>query len=213
MNRYTEPDLKAAALITIDTQTDTLDGQPLEIPSTSPILPNMRRLLAAFRARRQPIVHIVRLYKIDGSNVDLCRREAVERGQAILAPDTAGSQLAPGLLPQDSRLECARLLSGEAQIVADHEIIMYKPRWGAFYHTNLEDRLRRWAINTTVFTGCNFPNCPRASIVEASERDFRVVVVADAVSGLDERGRTEMGNIGVAVFSTEELLAKLARAA
>lgn len=39
MNRYTEPDLKAAALITIDTQRDTLDGQLLEIPGTSAILP------------------------------------------------------------------------------------------------------------------------------------------------------------------------------
>ena len=70
MNRYTEPDLNAAALITIDTQRDTLDGQPLEIPGTSALLPNVRRLLAAFRAYRRPIVHIVRLYKTDGSNVE-----------------------------------------------------------------------------------------------------------------------------------------------
>jgi nicotinamidase-related amidase len=77
----------------------------------------------------------------------------------------------------------ARLLSGHAQHVTDLEIILYKPRWGAFYQTALEEQLRRWSIGTTVFTGCNFPNCPRASIVEASERDFRVAVVADAVSG------------------------------
>lgn len=214
MNRYTEPDLSAAALITIDTQQDTLDGQPLEIPGTSTILPNMGRLLASFRAHHRPIVHMVRLYKRDGSNVDLCRRAAVEAGQAMLAPDTSGSQLAPALLPIDQlSLECDRLLSGDVQTVTDREIIVYKPRWGAFYQTKLEHHLRKWAINTTIFTGCNFPNCPRASIVEASERDFKVVVVGDAVSGFDERGKMEMGSIGVTVLSTEELLARLSRAA
>lgn len=214
LDRYTEPDLSLAALITIDTQRDTLDGQPLEIPGTSAMLPNMRRLLSVFRAHQRPIVHVVRLYKRDGSNVDLCRRANVEAGKVVLAPDTSGSQLAPGLLPTEPlSLDCDRLLSGDVQTIADREAIIYKPRWGAFYRTPLEHHLRKLAITTTVFTGCNFPNCPRASIVEASERDFRVVLVRDAVSGLDERGETEMRTIGVAVISTEELLAMLSHAA
>lgn len=212
MNRYTQPDFTTSALITIDTQVDTLDGQPLEIPGTSAILPNMQRLLAMFRDCRLPIVHLVRLYQADGSNVDLCRKESVEQGHRAFAPGTPGAELAPGLLPGGLRLDSERLLAGNAQIVSDREIILYKPRWGAFYQTNLEKRLRQWSIGTTVFSGCNFPNCPRASIVEASERDFRVVAVADAVSGLDERGQREMANIGVAVLSTDEVLAGFARA-
>ena len=40
-----------------------------------------------------------------------------------------------------------------------------------------------------MFCGCNFPNCPRTSIYEASERDFRVVLARDAISGFpDNRG-------------------------
>lgn len=130
MDRYTEPDFTSAALITIDTQRDTLDGQPLEIPGTSTILPNLSRLLAAHRAPRFPIVHVVRLYKPDGSNVDLCRRAAVEKGKlAALAPDTPGSQLAPGLLSDDRiSLDCSVLLSGGNQTVAGHEVIIYKAR-------------------------------------------------------------------------------------
>lgn len=208
MDRYTLPDLKAAALITIDTQQDTLDGQPLEIPGTSSILPQMRRLLWAFRALHRPIVHVVRLYKPDGSNVDLCRRSAVEAGQVVLAPDTPGSQLAPGLLPDDRlKLNCSMLLSGKAQTVSSREAIIYKPRWGAFYQTCIENHLRNLGVSTTIFTGCNFSNCPRASIMEASERDFRIVLVRDAVSGLNARDEVEMAKIGVAVLSTEELLA------
>lgn len=99
MDSYTAPDFSSTALITIDTQHDTLDGQPLEIPGTSAILPQMRRLLGIFRQREMPIIHIVRLYKQDGSNVDLCRRGTVERGTALLRPGTAGCQLASGLAP------------------------------------------------------------------------------------------------------------------
>ncbi|HET9177333.1 MAG TPA: isochorismatase family cysteine hydrolase [Terriglobia bacterium] len=213
MDRYTEPDFSTAALITIDTQRDTLDGQPLEIPGTSSILSNMSRLLAAFRALQRPIVHVVRLYKPDSSNVDLCRRAATETGElAALAPDTPGSQLAPGLLPDDRiSLDWSALLSGSIQAVAGHEVIIYKPRWGAFYRTCLEGHLRGLGVTTAIFAGCNFPNCPRTSIMEASERDFRVVLVRDAISGFSERDETEMARIGVLVLSTEELLARLSR--
>ncbi len=78
MSRYTEPDWSSSALITIDTQCDMLDGQPFEIPGTSAILPRMRTLLQAYRNVKKPIIHIVRIYKSDGSNVDLCRKEPVE---------------------------------------------------------------------------------------------------------------------------------------
>ena len=74
MTRYISADFSSAALITIDTQRDTLDGQPFEIPGTSAVLPTMRALLNAFRETGRPIVHVMRVYLPDGSNVDLCRR-------------------------------------------------------------------------------------------------------------------------------------------
>ena len=194
------------ALITVDTQRDTLDGEPLEIPGTSAILPRLQRLLHAFRTVRMHIVHMVRLYKEDGSNVDLCRRSMVESGAAILRPDSSGAELAAELLPEPStRLDAELLLSGGTQQIASREVIVYKPRWGAFYGTPLEAHLRELGVSSLAFTGCNFPNCPRTSIYEASERDFRIVLVEDAVSGLYERGKEEMENIGIRVMSEAEL--------
>ena len=99
MSRYTEPEWFNCALITMDTQCDTLDGQPFAIPGTSAILPRMRAMLEAFRAANKHIIHIVRIYKADGSNVDLCRRELVEQGLALLLAGSSGCQLAPELLP------------------------------------------------------------------------------------------------------------------
>ena len=87
---------------------------------------------------------------------------------------------------------------------------MYKPRWGAFYGTKLEEFLKEQGKNTLVFSGCNFPNCPRTSIYEASERDFRIVLVKDAISQLYPKGEDEMSNIGVSMLTTNTIQKYLA---
>ena len=103
------------------------------------------------------------------------------------------------------------LLSGELQQVGPREHVMYKPRWGAFYQTKLEQHLRDTGSNTMVLAGCNFPNCPRTSVYEASERDIRIVLVRDALSGLDEQGVEECRAIGVDVRDVSATLAWLSR--
>ena len=207
MTKYTEPVWFNSALITIDTQCDTLDRQPFEIPGTSAILPNMRKLLQAYRKAKRQIVHIVRIYKSDGTNVDLCRRELVERGAALVLAGSAGCQLATEFLPHPGiELDVNLLLSGGIQHIQAGEVIIYKPRWGAFYNTPLEKYLQEKGISTLVFSGCNFPNCPRTSIYEASERDFRVVLAEDAISGLYDQGKREMRNIGVELILTDQII-------
>lgn len=207
MSGYTEPEWSNSALVTIDTQCDTLDEQPFEIPGTSAILPRMRALLQAYRNARKPIIHIVRIYKSDGANVDLCRKELVERGAALVLAGSSGCQLAPELLPHIGiEIDVDLLLSGGIQTIESREVLIYKPRWGAFYNTPLDQHLREEHISTLVFSGCNFPNCPRTSIYEASERDFRVVLVEDAISGLYDQGRLEMRNIEVKLFSTDQVI-------
>lgn len=211
MDTYTRPDFSSAALITIDTQRDTLDGRPLEIPGTSAALPQIKKLLDGFRRSSKPIVHIVRIYKKDGSNVDLCRRRAVEQGAGLLIEGSPGCEPAPELLPdREIVLDHQLLLAGGIQHISANEVVIYKPRWGAFYRTPLEAHLNRLEVSTLVFTGCNFPNCPRTSIYEASERDFRVVLVEDALSGLYPQGRNEMKNIGVRVMNTPGVLEAVA---
>ena len=209
MDIYTKPDFDAMALITIDTQVDFLDGQPLEIPGTIAVLPAMKRLLFTFRSQNRPIVHIVRLYKSDGSNVDLCRRAMIEAGGRAAAPGSDGSQLAGELWPgQGLRLDDELLLAGGVQEIGPGEVVIYKSRWGAFYQTPLEEHLGSRGVNTLVFCGCNYPNCPRTSIYEASERDFRLILVKDALSGLYPKGEQEMINIGVNLMTTDELFEK-----
>ena len=184
---------------------------PAQISGTQEIVPNMARLLRSYRRRESLVVHVVRLYLPDGSNADLCRRQAIEEGKQLVAPGSDGAELVAELKPDASvKLRPNELLSGRLQQLGTNEFVIYKPRWGAFYRTQLEAFLRERDINTLVFSGCNYPNCPRTSIYEASERDFRVVLVKDAVSQLYPKGEEEMRNIGVSIFNTgdiEDLLA------
>ncbi|MEH6541850.1 cysteine hydrolase family protein [Halopseudomonas sp.] len=207
MNGYTTPDLNHSALISIDVQNDfVLDDAPARIPGTLEAVPAMRKVIQSFRDSDLPVIHVIRLYMSDGSNVDLCRRAAVERGARIAIPESDGAELVASLKPNsDTRLNAQLLLSGGIQEVGDNEFVLFKPRWGAFYQTGLENFLQGRGINTLVFLGCNYPNCPRTSIYQASERDFKIMLVTDAISQLYPKGEEEMKNIGVTLCSSEGL--------
>ena len=206
MDEYVRPEPERAALLTVDTQNDfALPGAPAEISGTMDAVPRMARLVEAFRAAGAPVVHLVRLYRADGSNVDRCRRGAVEGGEEIVRPDTDGAELVDELKPSSgASLDADRLLDGDPQPVGPGEWVLYKPRWGGFYRTDLDDLLAEHAVSTVVVCGCNVPNCPRTTIYEASERDYRVALVADATSGTYERGLEDLEDIGVTVMDAGE---------
>jgi nicotinamidase-related amidase len=114
MSKYTDPDWANAALLTIDVQRDfTLAGAPAEIPSTMEVVPMIRRLIEAFRRRNRPIVHVVRIYRPDGSSVDACRREGVERGEGVVLAGSEGAELVDEFKPsRRARLDAGLLLGG-----------------------------------------------------------------------------------------------------
>lgn len=206
MDEYIRPSPNRAALLTIDTQNDfSLSGAPYEIAGTTEAVPQMQQLVETFRSETAPIIHVVRLYLKDGSNVDLCRKQAIEDGAAMAWPGTDGAELVDELKPTTNvRLDADHLLSGDFQAIGSREWVMYKPRWSAFHRTTLHEFLVDRSIDTVVICGCNFPNCPRTTIYEASERDFRIVFVPDATSGSYERGVRELEDIGVSIKNTEE---------
>jgi nicotinamidase-related amidase len=163
VDKYTSADWQNAALLTIDTQNDfTLSNSPFAITGTFEIVPKMSQVLHAFRIAGKPIIHVIRIYNADGSNVDLCRRRAIaELGKKLVITGT------------------------------------------------LEKHLRDLHTNTVVICGCNFPNCPRTTVYEASERDFRVVLIKDATSNVYEHGLHELNKIGVELMTSDDCIAAL----
>ncbi|MGH9976436.1 MAG: cysteine hydrolase family protein [Nitrososphaeraceae archaeon] len=208
MRDFISPDNKHSALIIVDVQRDfVLSGSSAEIPGTIQAVQYIQILAQEYRKLGFPIVHAVRLYHKDGSNVDLCRRKAVINGKQIVIAGSDGAEIMDELRPSTTtRLDSSLLLSGHLQYIGPMEWIMYKPRWGAFYRTHLEEHLLSLGINTVIIAGCNFPNCPRTTIYEGSERDFRIVLAQNATSETYEKALDEMNSIGVSIMDTNKCI-------
>ena len=211
---WTQPDFGHIALLTIDVQLDTLDGQPFEIPGTSAALPQIAALCDAFRRHGRPIVHVLRLYRPDGSNAELCRRGPLAAGERFFLAGDPGRLIAPELLPADAPPpDDEALLAGHLQPLGPAEWYSYKPRWGAFYGSGLGDHLQQLGINTVIIAGCNYPNCVRATVYEASARDLRVIAITDGISNFTEHGWQELASIGINILSSGDCIAGVEGAA
>jgi nicotinamidase-related amidase len=100
MNDYITPDREHSALLIIDVQRDfTLIGAIAEIPGTLQAIQYIQHLAQVYREQGYPIIHIIRLYHADRSNVDLCRRQDIENGKQVVIPGSDGAELMNELKP------------------------------------------------------------------------------------------------------------------
>src|SRR4029077_9693950 len=122
------PERQHVALLTIAAQRDfCLPNSPAKLGGSMAAVPPMVRLVEGFRQRGRPIIHVVRLYRCDGSNVELCNRASIEEGQRIVMPGPLGADLVAGLNPShQQRLDCAQLLECKMRELGRHEWTMYK---------------------------------------------------------------------------------------
>src|SRR5438477_8264014 len=96
-------------------------------------------------------------------------------------------------------------------------VVRGKKRYSAFYATDLDFLLRRLGIDTVILAGINTTTCVLCSAFEATNRDFRVVVAADAVDSIDgeEMHRFALKLIAAALgwpLTNDEILRALAPA-
>ncbi len=214
MANYCVPQKGTAALLTLSAQQDFLrPGSPYRAAGAHRVLPALARTVRGFRALDAPLFHAVRLYRPDGSNVDACRRQAVEEGLRVFMPGTSGVELLDEVRPDPApRLDARGLLDGGFQPFGQTEWAFYRPRWGAFHETALEARLGALGVTTLVVCGFNFTTAMRATIYEASARDFRIVLVTDAIGNGSEAAVQELARIGVYLMPSDCCLDWLAGA-
>lgn len=207
-SEFTQPHFDACALVVIDMQADFCEGGENPVAGTAAVIPRVAQLLRAFRRSSRPIVHVIRLY--DGDDVDSVRRASIRAGRSLVRPGTPGAEIAPDLAPASAPgLDSPLLLSGALQQAGPNETVMWKPRWSAFFRTSLEQHLAATHVDTILVAGCNFPNCPRATIYDATARDLRVVVVADALSGFSPTDVDQMIAIGAVAATTSRVIGLL----
>jgi nicotinamidase-related amidase len=135
------------------------------------VLPNVRRLLDAFRSAGCRVIHLtLGPLLADGSDMIALRRPAVAPG---LAPAFAQhGTLAHSILPEVSP--------------EDGELVLNKTSRGAFASTALDHILRNMGIETLVVVGLSTSSCIDQTAREAADRGFGVIVVEDGTAELDE---------------------------
>ncbi len=184
------------ALLIIDMQNDfCLPGAPFEVKGALTVVPQIKRALDACRDCGLPVVHAIRHYRADGTDVERTRLQAfLEKGGAFVE-GTKGAQIIDGLRP----------LKGE--------YIVVKRRWSAFFQTELDLLLRRLNVAHIVVAGVQTPNCIRGTVWDANSLDYGVTVLTDGTCAMSpevhQANLFDMQNIGIELKDTEKFTAYL----
>ncbi|GAA1143128.1 isochorismatase family cysteine hydrolase [Nocardioides aquiterrae] len=72
------------------------------------------------------------------------------------------------------------------EVLPQDEVVTTKKRVSAFYPTDLDFLLRQMDVRNVVLTGCMTDCCILSSAFDASNRNYRVIVVRDCVAGTND---------------------------
>ena len=166
------------ALVVVDMQRAFLEpGEAMEAPPAREVVPRIRELLMAFRARRLPVVFTEFLYT-----------ETAPLLVGELHPEHR--RAAPGT-PRGFGRPSSSCLAGEASVatVAElaprpDELVVQKSSYDAFHGTVLDGALRARGITHLVITGTLTDICVLATVVGGFNREYRMTVVEDGVATL-----------------------------
>ncbi|MHB8368983.1 MAG: cysteine hydrolase family protein [Leptospirales bacterium] len=187
------PEIHHLALIIVDMQNDfVLPGSPVHVAGAQATIPSVRKLLDTARSRGWLVIHVVREYRRDASDVERPRaKDFLERGGYSIS-GTQGAGIVEELAPRE----------GEVRIV--------KQRFSAFMQTELDLILRRLGVRHVVICGTQYPNCIRATAFDALSLDYEVTIVTSATSAqsqsIAEANIRDLQNVGIRCVSLEDFL-------
>ena len=165
-------DPRKAALIIIDMQHGFLDSSSaLCVAGAAATVPACTRALNRARELGMPVFHAIREYAADGSDVEAARHRGwVEGGKPV-----SRACASPRTLDEYEPL---------APQPGDRVIV--KPRFSAFFATQLDLVLRRLGVGTVVLIGTTTPNCIRTTCYDAIALEYNTVVLTDCCSSHTE---------------------------
>ncbi len=185
-----------AALLVIDMQRGFLSANsPLCIAGAAATVPACAAVIDACREKGIPVFFVTRAYAADGSDVERPRRAAWEAG---------GKPLSPGC---DEEISAA-MPEEFGSDPSDYCIV--KPRWSAFFATELDLVLRRLGVRRVILAGTTTPNCIRTSCYDAIALDYDVTVLSDCTSSqtpqIQQSNLRDMAAAGAEIISSAEFL-------
>lgn len=167
-----KPNPTRSALLLIDMEQGFVHPQGGHcIRGAAATVPACARALELARSKGIPVFFVKRVYRNDGSDVELTRYAAWKSGGRACGPASEGPNSAQAP-------EALRPRAGDYTII--------KPRWSAFFQTELDLILRRLDVRTVILAGTTTPNCVRTTCYDAIALEYNTVVLTDCCSSQTE---------------------------
>ena len=203
-------DSKKTALVIIDMQRDFCApggfGEALgnDITPTKSIIPTVRKVLDAARAKGMPVIHTREGHKPDLSDLEPAK---LRRSNSIGKKGPMGRILVRGEYGHD--------IVDELQPIKG-ELVIDKPGKGAFYQTSLQRHLKKHGIESLIVCGVTTHVCVHTTIREANDRGYECLMLEDGTAAFDPRDQeaairmaNQQGGIFGWTTTSEEFLKSL----
>ena len=187
---------KTTALVVIDMENAFIDPtSPLCIKNALATVPVCGKVIEKARERKIPVFFVNRIYRKNGSDVEFTRYQSWQDGDRYLAPGSTGPLSID--VPEEFKPKAG-----------DYTII--KPRFSAFFQTELDLILRRLGVRTVILTGTTTPNCIRTSCYDGLSLDYNILIIEDCCSSNTEEiqrvNMEDMARVGAVITSAEDFL-------
>lgn len=162
---------KRPAVLLIDMQNDFCDKDaPTTLyPSITATYEPIKKLSAAARKHKAPVIYTQGLVAADGSSAGLWRLKTKHHGLgSVQIEGSRGAAIIDELTPQSG----------------DRLIRKWRP--SAFFRTDLEVFLGVQQIDTLLICGTSMSGCVRATAVDGFMRDIRCMIVREGVADRSE---------------------------
>ncbi len=176
-------ELNKSALIIVDMQNDFLNPEgsigkrsiAKESPNTKPdlqfmrsIIPNISKLIKAFRKTRRPVIYIAHVLKADYSDAAFPYWLFNPHPGNFLVEGSWGAQVIDELKPKQE------------------DFLVVKKGYNAFSNTPLNTILGNLNIKTCIITGVTTSVCVSSTIRGGVEYNYRMILVRDATAEVNK---------------------------
>jgi ureidoacrylate peracid hydrolase len=192
---------RTTALINVDIQNCFVQDSPVAAPGGAAIIPRINRLADAVRRVGGLVIHTLHVVRADGSTTGVMGEFNAAIKAGLLHKGAKSAEFHPDLKIEPS------------------DTIVEKPRYGAFFGTDVELILRNRGIETVIVTGITTNVCCETTAREANMRDFQVFFISDGTATFDLPGvtaeevqRAVCATLAMAfaqIETTDDMIAKL----
>lgn len=185
-----------SAMLVIDMEHGFTNPKSAHCISTAmETIPACSRAIKIAREKNIPVFFVNRIYRGNGSDVEATRYHSWVAGGKAMTPGSHGAisfEMPAGMEPQPG------------------DYTVFKPRWSAFFQTELDLILRRLRIETVFLIGTTTPNCVRTTCYDAIALDYNVVVLPECCSSQTEEiqrvNLEDMERVGAKCMSIEQFV-------